>query len=74
MVSADGSLSSAMEDGASERSLEGRDMMKKEEEVGLNGCFKRKGPSGGRCSAIGGEVVFVVWFGGWLILLIGLIL
>jgi len=49
-------------------------MMREEEEVGLNGCFKRKGPSEGRCSAIEGKVVFVVWFEAWLILLIGLIL
>ncbi len=39
MVSADESLSSAMKDGASERSLEGRGMVREEEEVGLNGCF-----------------------------------
>jgi len=74
MVSANESLSSAMKNEASKRSLKKRDIMKKKEEVELNECFKRKRPSEERCSAIEGEVVFVVWFEDWLILLIDLIL
>ncbi len=60
MVSANESLSSTMKNEASKRSLKRRGMMKKKEEVELNKCFKRKESSEERCSAIEGEVVFVV--------------
>ncbi len=42
MVSANESLSSAMKNEASKHSLKGRGMVKKEEEVELNECFKRE--------------------------------
>ncbi len=60
MVSANESLSSTMKNEASKRSLKGRGMVRKEKEVELNECFKRKGSSEERCSAIEGKVVFVV--------------
>ncbi len=43
MISANESLSSTMKNEASKRSLKRRGMMKKEEEVELNECFKREG-------------------------------
>jgi len=62
MISANESLSSTMKNEASKRSLKGRGMVREKKEVELNECFKRKGSSEGRCSAIEGKVVFVVWF------------
>jgi len=60
MISANESLSSTMKNEASKHSLKRQDMMKKKEEIELNECFKRKRSSEEQCSAIEGEVVFVV--------------
>ena len=49
-------------------------MKKKKEEIELNESFKRKKLSEEQCLTIEDEVIFVVEFESWLILLIDLIL
>jgi len=74
MISANELLSSTMKTEASKCSLKKQDIMKKKEKIELNECFKRKKLSEEWCSTIEDEVIFVVWFENWLILLIDLIL